>query len=103
MIMMVVMIMDGIEVLKKNVAPAVTTLPAAPFEGRDKTLSDFVRTSGGMVGVGAGAAAATAANLEAAAAEDNVVEGNDGIPPALDNGCISAARASADKIAFRWG
>ncbi len=78
----------------------ITTLPAAPFEAGDKTISDFVRTSGGMVGVGIGAAAATAANLEAAAEEDNSVEGTDGIPPALDNGCNSEARASADKIAF---
>ncbi len=80
-----------------------TTLPAAPFDGGDKTLSDFVKTSGGMVGVGAGAAAAAAANLEAVTTEENVVAGTDGIPPALDNGCISEARESADKIAFRWG
>ncbi len=63
--------------------------------------------SGGMGGVGAGAAAdaaaATAANLAAAAAEDDIVEGTGGIPPALDNGCISETRDSADKIAFSWG
>ncbi len=85
-----------------QMSTVAVTLPAATLEDWDKTLSDFVNTSGGTIGLGIGAAAAAAANLEAVTAEDDAAAGTDGIPPAFDNGCISEARESTDNIAFRW-